>query len=488
MTNPPTPPTDRTALLAALKAAGLLTPAQLAKATTAIPPATTTASQAAQVLMTAGVLTRFQAERLLAGRTDGFVLGSYVIQDQVGRGSVGRVYKATHRTMNRAVAIKVLSADLTRTAAARETFRREIRAAARLNHPNIVTAYDANEVGERSYLVLEFVDGPTMDALVRQRGPLPIGEACELVRQAAVGLQNAHEQGMIHRDVKPANLLVARASKTLPGCVVKIADFGIARLAPVPRDGPAGHRPGGTNLVGTPDYVAPEQAHNPHLSDHRADLYSLGCVFYFLLTGRPPFPGGTAETKIRRHQFEAPVPVDRVRADVPPAVAEIVARLLAKDPNSRFQSASGLAARLDGMAAQAVALDEDELVSFELPAVQPGSYSFTSGDLTGMHSTLPHYQAVGHATLPANGGSEGTETSPWTQLTDDLTEAAVGTANLGTAATPVVSPPSVRRPVKPPAPLERARGPSAVTIFALCGTVVLSCMLFVGYVLRGMAR
>jgi len=415
MTTAP-PPTDRAALLDALRASGLLTPAQLAKAAATAPGVT--AGQAAQFLVATGVLTRFQAERLLAGRTEGFVIDPYVIQEQVGRGAVGRVYKATHRAMNRTVAIKVLGADRTRTPAARQAFHREVRAAARLNHPNVVTAYDANEVGDRLYLVMEFVDGPTMDALVADRGPLPVGEACELVRQVAVGLQHAHEHGMTHRDIKPANLLVARASKTLPGCVVKIADFGIARLAPPPPT--AADAPPAPGLLGTPDYAAPEQATAPHAADHRADLYSLGCVFYFLLTGRPPFAGGPAEGKARRHRQEAPVPVTRLRADVPPAVADIVHRLLAKDPNARFPTAGGLASRLDGLSAGAVVSDDGTAIDFDLPAAQHGSYSFASGYLTGTHAP------------PADAA----ETSPWAQLTDE-----VG----GGAAVPAATAPPRRR-------------------------------------------
>ncbi len=473
---------DRSNFLAAVEASGLLVPAQLAKASAALPSNTATAPQTAQFLVATGFLTRFQADRLLAGRTEGFILDPYVIQEQVGKGSVGRVYCALHRTMNRKVAIKLISPDLTRSAAARQAFQREVRAAARLNHPNIVTAYDANEVGERFYLVMEFVDGPNMDALVRERGPLPVAEACELVRQVAVGLSHAHELGMTHRDIKPANLLVARASKTLPGCVVKIADFGIARLIPNPSHSTSvtERTPSPAQLTGTPDYVAPEQALTPHLADHRADLYSLGCVFYFLLTGRPPFPGGTVETKVRRHQLEAPVAIERLRPDIPPTVAEIVHRLLAKDPNSRLQTAAGLAARLDGLAAGAVVVDDDgTVVSFDLPAAQHGSYSFSSNSLTGMQP--PSSASVPAGVAPPAHGDGTAETSPWSQLTDEAlsfeqderTEAAT-------------APQTSCRIV--PARARRSSGVSAVTVLVLCGSVVACCMLAIGFFLRTMAR
>lgn len=458
MPHTPHPPATRAELLAATEAAGILTAGQLARARDAAPESAS-ATEAAAVLVAAGLLTRFQADRLLAGRADGLVLGQHVIQEQVGKGSAGRVFKAVHRAMNRPVAIKVLRPELTRTGAARQALQREVKAAARLNHPNIVTAYDANEHGDRFYLVMEFVDGPTMEALVRERGPLPVAEACELVRQVAVGLQHAHERGMVHRDIKPANLLVGRASKTLPGCVVKIADFGIARLSPGP--GTA------AGLVGTPDYVAPEQAANPQAADHRADLYSLGCVFYFLLAGAVPFPGGTAAEKVRRHQSAAPVPVEQARPDVPPAVAEIVARLLAKNPNQRFQSAAGLAARLDGLAAGAVVDDTGGVVSFELPAV-------TAGYLSGAQATTPLGPVA----------ETGAETSPWAELTDEIVDAGP-TAEVALGDTPVIAPPAARAS---PRAAKRAVGVSPVALAALSGTAVVASVAAIGFLLRVLAK
>src|SRR5262245_53919048 len=220
----------------------------------------------ARVLVDRGVLTRFQAELLLAGRTGGFVMGQYQILDYLGQGGIGRVYKAMHRTMKRVVAVKVLAPQMVRTEKAHRLFKHEVRAAAKLVHPNIVTAFDANKLDGRYYLVMEYIAGPNLDQLVRERGPLPVGLACELMRQAAVGLQYAHEIGMIHRDIKPANLLVQRAA---PGAapVLKILDFGLARLHD------AEGKPEGTILtnentvMGTPDYLSPEQARNLHATD-----------------------------------------------------------------------------------------------------------------------------------------------------------------------------------------------------------------------------
>jgi serine/threonine-protein kinase len=385
------PPNTRFDFFSALAESELLSPIQFAKADGIVAESVAEARSAAKLLVNAKLLTSFQAERLLAGRAEGFVLGQHVIQEQVGKGSVGRVYRAVHRAMNRTVAIKVLDADLTRSDAARTAFQREIRAAAKLNHPNIITAYDANEVGGRSYLVLEFVDGPTLEAVVRERGLLPWPEACEYTRQVAMGLAHAHEQGLVHRDIKPANLLVARTSATLPGCVVKIADFGLAKFTP----SPAAAKPA-PGLTGTADFVSPEQAYNPRLADHRADLYSLGCVLYFLLVGRAPFHGGDTAAKIRRHQLESPAPIQSLRPDLPPTVVELVHRLLAKDPNHRPQSAEDVAALLSRPTAEA-------MINFDLPPVQPGPYSFATNRLSGIVAG---------------------ETSPWSQLTDEVLDAA----------------------------------------------------------------
>jgi len=406
----------REMFLAAVRTADLFAAPQLARAEASVPANVALPADAARAMITAGFLTKFQAERLLAGRTDGFHLGPYIILEQIGRGAMGRVYKARHRTMNRSVAVKVLNADLTRTAAARQTFQKEVRAAAQLNHPNVVTAFDANEVAERFYVVLEFVDGPSLETLVKERGPLPVAEACELIRQAAAGLEHAHARRTVHHALKPANLLITRPSKSIPGHLLKVADFGIGRL------NPAGN---------AADYLSPEQCHNPQGADYRADLYALGAVFYFLLAGRVPFPGGTAEDKARRHLWEQPVRIEHFRRDLPVEVAALVHQLLAKDPNARPFSAGEVADILDSLSGG------QEAVCFELPAMQTGPYSFV-GQLSGGHAipmataapepapgsgvytaragSYPGAAATGVATPPPAPKSA-VETSPWEQIT-----------------------------------------------------------------------
>jgi serine/threonine-protein kinase len=344
--------------LSHLYESGLVTSDQMAAVADRLPP-TDRGRPVARVLVELGLLTRFQAERLLAGRTKGFRLGQYLILDQLGQGGMGRVYKAIHQTMNRVVAIKVLAPQFVDTARAEQLFLREMQAAARLNHPNIVTAFDANQAGDRYYLVMEFVDGPNLHRLVREQGPPPVGQACDFVRQVAEGLQYAFEMGMVHRDVKPSNLLVSRPAGDSPGKrhMVKILDFGLARLH---ERGTDEHAAVGTILVtrenvliGTPDFVSPEQARDLHAADIRSDIYSLGCTLYYLLTGQVPFPSGSSLEKLIRHTTEEPKPVEQLRPDVPPAAAAVVRRLMAKDPGARFQTPAEVAAALGPFAVDA---------------------------------------------------------------------------------------------------------------------------------------
>jgi uncharacterized protein (TIGR03067 family) len=268
----------------------------------------------------------------------------YRMAELLGVGGMGAVYKAEHLLMERPVALKVINRGLMTSPAMVERFRREVKAAARLTHPNIVNAYDAEQAGDVHFLVMEHVEGQSLAAVVADRGPLPVAEACEYVRQAALGLQHAHERGMVHRDVKPHNLM------RTPGGQIKILDFGLARFAreSVPAaaaeaGSPAGSQGGeavtqvGT-VMGTPDYIAPEQACNAHDADIRADIYSLGCTLYHLLAGHAPFPDGTPVDKVLAHVERMPRPLTEIRADVPPELARVVERMLAKDPAARYQT------------------------------------------------------------------------------------------------------------------------------------------------------
>lgn len=328
---------NRELFMRRLRRSGLLPAEQMRQAYDAAAE-TADGRELGQLLVARKVLTRFQARMLLAGRTEGFFLGQYKILEPIGQGGMGRVFKAEHVGMGRLVALKLLSPDLVQTERARQLFDREVKLVARLQHPHIVTAYDADHQQGRYFLVLEYVDGPDLQTLVRREGPLPIGVACELIRQAALGLQYAHELGMVHRDIKPSNLLVQRTNPLGPGPLVKILDFGLARLSAADEaiDDPSVPLDRRT-VIGTPDYISPEQARDWRTVDIRSDLYSLGCTFYFLLTGRPPFPGGNALQKLVRQVTERPTPVTELRPDVPAPVVEILNNLIAKNPLERYQ-------------------------------------------------------------------------------------------------------------------------------------------------------
>jgi WD40 repeat protein len=267
----------------------------------------------------------------------------YRVVRLLGEGGMGSVYEAEHLVMQRPVALKVVNRAYTARPAVVERFRREVRAAARLSHPNIVTAFDADNAGDTHFLVMELVEGVSLGRLVKERGPLPVAEACEYVRQAALGLQHAHERGMVHRDVKPDNLI-----RCADG-TVKVLDFGLAALT-AERTGNLGGLTDANLVMGTPDYMAPEQAENASGADIRADVYSLGCTLYYLLTGSVPYPAATPLLKILAHREQPQPSLRRARPEVPPGLATIVARMLEKKPEQRYQTPAEVAAALEPFA------------------------------------------------------------------------------------------------------------------------------------------
>jgi serine/threonine protein kinase len=283
----------------------------------------------------------------------------YRILQLLGAGGMGVVYRAEHQLMERPVALKVINRDFMNDPSAVERFRREVKGAARLSHPNIVTAYDAEQAGDLHFLVMEFVEGISLDRLVQEQGPLPVPLACDYIRQAALGLQHAHEQGLVHRDIKPQNLMRTPTGR------IKILDFGLARFAreTVPATAPtlAGvqrsrlvNSDGATQpltecgtVMGTPDYMAPEQAVNASSADIRADIYSLGCTLYHLLSGQVPFPGGSVVDRLVAHAERSPKPLSELRPEVPAELVCVVQRMLAKEPAQRFQTPAEVAQALE---------------------------------------------------------------------------------------------------------------------------------------------
>ena len=291
----------------------------------------------ARELVRQGKLTRYQAAAIYQGKSDGLLLGNYLILDRLGAGGMGQVFRARHRRMDRVVALKMLSKRALDSPEAIARFLREVKTAARLVHPNIVTAYDADEVGGLHFLVMECVDGTDLSALVKNQGPLPVSQAINCLSQAAVGLEHAHRQGIVHRDIKPSNLLLDRSG------AVKILDMGLARLGDSLEAAAAGpalnaELTSSGSIMGTIDYMAPEQALDCRHADARADFYSLGCTLHYLLTGRPPFSGETVVRRLTAHQ-QAPIPsLAAARPDVPSGVEAVFTRMLAKNPADRFQS------------------------------------------------------------------------------------------------------------------------------------------------------
>jgi uncharacterized protein (TIGR03067 family) len=284
----------------------------------------------------------------------------YRILGHLGAGGMGAVFKAEHLIMQRIVALKVINRSLVANPAMVDRFRREAQAAARLSHPNIVHAHDADQAGEAHFLVMEHVNGVSLSRLVADNGPLPIDRACDYIRQAALGLAHAHERGMVHRDIKPQNLMLTTDGQ------VKILDFGLARFAletAPPLSSACGIADATTmvastgdtppdsltqvgTVMGTPDYIAPEQARDAHTADIRADIYSLGCTLYDLLAGRPPFPQGTALQKVIGHLERRAQPLRELRPDAPAELVQIVDTMMAKDPAQRYQTPAEVAEAL----------------------------------------------------------------------------------------------------------------------------------------------
>lgn len=293
-----------------------------------------------------GRLTAFQVESLLTGSETPLVLGDYVILNRIGTGGMGQVFRAQHRHLKRVAAVKLLPPELTQNAAAVQRFQREAEAAARLSHPNVVQTYDAGVQRGVWYLAMEFVDGSDLERVLAAEGALSVGRAIDIVRQAAVGLAFAHDNGVIHRDVKPANLLINGRG------VVKILDLGIARFADATA---VGALTAPDLVMGTIDYLAPEQARDTRSADARADVYSLGCTLFRLLTNRPVYEGQSVAARLLAHQ-QQPIPsLSELRPDVPQPLAELFARMVAKDYNDRPQSMRDVVATLDSLARSAPA-------------------------------------------------------------------------------------------------------------------------------------
>lgn len=302
-----------------------------------------TAEQLARELVAQGRLTKFQAQAIYQNKGQRLVIGNYLLLERIGRGGMGDVFKAKHQKMDRIVALKILSAAAMKSPGALKRFQREAKAAAKLSHPNIVTAHDFDEDRGTHFLVTEYVDGENLSAVVKQRGPLSLGRAVDYILQAARGLEYAHSHGVIHRDIKPSNLLLDKQG------TVKILDMGIARVNEFVGQMAFGSAEEVTSsgvIVGTPDYMSPEQSTDLRVADARSDIYSLGCTLYFLLTGQPVFVGETVLQKIMAHREQPPPFLREIRGDVPECLENIFQKMLAKRPQDRQRSMTEVIAEI----------------------------------------------------------------------------------------------------------------------------------------------
>ncbi|HKB04398.1 MAG TPA: serine/threonine-protein kinase [Gemmataceae bacterium] len=332
----------------------------------------TDAAACGQLLVADGLLTQFQARILLQGKWKNFFLGGkYKVLDQLGAGGMGAVFLCEHRFMRRRVAVKILPPDRIHSPSVLQRFYREAEAIARLDHPNIVRAHDVGHHGSVCFLVLEYIDGVNLQRLVEGQGPLPVLRAVNYAVQAAQGLHCAHRAGLVHRDVKPANLLLDRFG------VIKVLDLGLALFADGrPKSGDTSAQAG---LLGTADYIAPEQAQDAGQADARSDVYSLGCTLYFMLAGQTPYHGGSVAQKLALNQTTAAAAVANFRQEVPAGVADAVRRMLAKDPAERPASALAAAEFLRPWFKVVPAPPAEEL-----PTLQFGQH----GDLDAMARTM----------------------------------------------------------------------------------------------------
>ncbi|HEV3263404.1 MAG TPA: protein kinase [Gemmataceae bacterium] len=330
------PLTSASALLEMLRAYGLLDSEHLEDLGRSHSTYYPTAQTLAKELVRRGWLTVYQVNQLLQDSGQDLIVGPYVLLDRLGQGGVSQVFKAYHPKSGRLLALKVIRPELLSNPEALGRFHREMRAVAQLNHPNIVNGFNISLDGDRNFFGMEFVDGTDLRKLVELAGALPVPQACDYMRQAALGLQHAHEHGLIHRDIKPANLLLSAA-----GSRIKILDMGLALFKDTAEE-VLTRAP-----IGSADYLAPEQAQDSHRVDIRADIYSLGCTFYYLLTANAPFADArSAAQKLIAHCSRQAKPVRALRPEVPAEVAAVIDKTLAKDPAQRYQTPAEVAEAL----------------------------------------------------------------------------------------------------------------------------------------------
>ena len=390
-------PTTATEFLELLRKSNLVEASRLEESVTKLQSAglPEKPSQMAEVCFHEGLVTQFQAEQLLQGKWRRFSLGKYQVLEKLGSGGMGQVYLCEHKLMRRRVAVKVLPTSKASDPASLDRFYREARAVAALDHPNIVRAYDIDHDDKLHFLVMEHVDGASLQEIIKKCGPLDHTRACHYIRQSALGLQHAHEKaGLVHRDVKPGNILVDRNG------IVKVLDMGLARFFHDEDDDIT--KKYDESVLGTADYLAPEQALDSHAADIRADIYSLGGTFYFCLTGQPPFGEGSVAQKLIWHQTRQPKSITAFRSDVPEGVLQIVEAMMAKDRDERYLTPQEVVEALTAWTQSPIAPPPQQ----EMPVLSPAlrampSFSDIRLDGSSPSSPQPGGQTAWEIAIPA---------------------------------------------------------------------------------------
>ena len=413
----------------------------------------------AGVLVRDGMLTYFQAEQLLQGKYKRFSLGKYKVLEKLGSGGMGTVFLCEHKLMRRRVAVKVLPTAKAADEASLKRFYREAQAVAAVDHPNLVRAYDIDQDENLHFLVMEYVDGTNLQDLIKKFGPLDVVRACHYMYGATVGLQHAGEIGLVHRDIKPGNILLDRSG------VVKILDLGLARFFQDADDNLT--RQYDENILGTADYLSPEQAEDSHTVDIRSDLYSLGATFYFLLTGGPPFPEGTIPQKLIWVRGREPKAIRTIRPEVPEEVAAIVAKMMAKKPEDRYQTPGEVMAALSSWASTPIAPPSDREMPQLSPAISGGQIGGkrSSGGSAPRSMVLPQMNGLGLPGMPTPSRGNAPTEGVWESLADVPLDTMPESSE--SSSTPAPAPKSAR--YRPTSTEKKSRG---FTLALIGGTIL----------------
>jgi serine/threonine protein kinase len=426
-------------LVERLRNLSLLNPEQLAEVDSFLAIEFPDSGDLAGQLLERGWLTQYQVCQLIGNEPDSeLVVGPHILLERLGEGGMGQVFKARDRSQDRIIALKIINERCLGEADVLRRFNREARAASALDHLNVVRAFSADQADGLHFITMEYVEGIDLMRLVEQRGPLPPSVACDVARQAALGLQHASERGFVHRDIKPANLLLTKDH------VVKVLDMGLARLQHGFNAEQASALTMEGSMLGTPDFVSPEQARDARGVDIRADLYSLGCTLYFLLTGEVPFPGGSLTEKLLKHVLSEATPVQKLRPEVPTEVVAVLRRLMAKRPEDRYQTPAEAAKALARAATAAPPADLGKVTCWR-PRTFHGSQgietehagpSVVAESVVEVHRSALRLPASfpgteGLATAPPVAGVDAVPTSPRSRRGPWIAVALVGVASVG---------------------------------------------------------